>query len=129
MLKQCRRNAARWKLRSTLFWGAAEQLPFRDEAFDVVFHFGGINFFNDKAAAVREMIRVAKPGAKFVIGDENEALAKKYENLPVTGEFYGRREGAISAPVDLLPPEMRKVNVKSIAGGDLYCLTFRKPRS
>ena len=73
------------------------------------------------------MIRVAKPGTKFVVGDENEALAKKYEKLPVTGEFYGRRGGAISAPVDLLPAGMQDVRVKDIAGGDLYCLTFRKP--
>lgn len=127
MLKQCRRNAAKWKLDVTLFEGSAERLPFRDEAFDVVFHFGGINFFNDKAAAIREMIRVAKPGTKFIVGDENEALAKKYENLPVTGDFYGNRTKAISAPVDLLPAGMQEVKVKDIAGGDLYCLSFRKP--
>jgi ubiquinone/menaquinone biosynthesis C-methylase UbiE len=127
MLKQCRRNAARWKLDVSLFMGTAERLPFRDEVFDVVFHFGGINFFNDKAAAIREMIRVARPGTKFVIGDENEALAEKYENLPVTGGFYGNRAQPIFAPVDLLPPEMQDVQVKDIAGGDLYCLSFRKP--
>ncbi len=60
MLKQCQRNAAKWKLDVRLFMGTAERLPFQDEVFDVVFHFGGINFFNDKAAAIREMIRVAK---------------------------------------------------------------------
>ena len=128
MLKQCQRNAVKWKLDLTLFMGVAEQLPFKNEAFDVVFHFGGINFFNDRAAAIREMIRVAKPGTKFVIGNENEELAKKYENLPVTGGFYGNRQQAIAAPVDLLPSEMQEVRVKDIAGGDLYCLTFRKPR-
>jgi ubiquinone/menaquinone biosynthesis C-methylase UbiE len=127
MLKQCQRNAAKWKLDTTLFMGTAEKLPFKAEVFDVVFHFGGINFFNDKAAAIREMIRVARPGTKFVIGDENEGLAQKYENLPVTGGFYGNREHAISAPVDLLPPNMQNVQVKDIAGGDLYCLSFRKP--
>ncbi len=63
----------KWKLGVTLFKGTAERLPFQNEVFDVVFHFGGINFFNDKAAVIREMIRVAKPGIKFVIGDENEA--------------------------------------------------------
>jgi ubiquinone/menaquinone biosynthesis C-methylase UbiE len=128
MLKQCQRNTAKWNLEATLFLGTAEHLPFKDEAFDVVFHFGGINFFNDKAAAIREMVRVARPGTKFVIGDENEALAKKYEKLPVTGEFYGNRNGMISAPVNLLPPGMQDVRVKDIAGGDLYCLSFRKPR-
>jgi ubiquinone/menaquinone biosynthesis C-methylase UbiE len=128
MLKQCQRNASKWKLDVSLFNGIAEHLPFKDEAFDVVFHFGGINFFNDKVAAIREMIRVARPSTKFIIGDENEELAKKYENLPVTGEFYGNRQQAISAPVDLLPPEMQEVKVKDLAGGDLYCLSFRKPR-
>ncbi len=129
MLKQCQRNKAKWKLNATLFLGTSERLPFKAEVFDVVFHFGGINFFNDKAAAIREMIRVAKPGTKFVIGDENEALAHKYEKLPVAGEFYGNRKAVISAPVDLLPPDMQDVQVKDIAGGDLYCLSFRKPKS
>lgn len=128
MLKRCQRNVAKWKLDVTLFMGAAERLPFRDEVFDVVFHFGGINFFNDRAAAIREMIRVAKPGTKFVIGDENEGLARRYEKLPVAGGFYGHRTRAISAPIDLLPAEMQDVRVKDIAEGDLYCLSFRKPR-
>jgi len=128
MLKQCQRNVAKWKLNASLFMGTAERLPFQDEVFDVVFHFGGINFFNNKAAAIREIIRVAKPGTKFVIGDENETLAKKYEKLPVTDGFYGNRTQAISAPVDLLPPEMQDVQIKDIAGGDMYCLSFRKPQ-
>jgi uncharacterized protein YbaR (Trm112 family) len=98
-----------------------------DQAFDVVFHSGGINFFNHKAAAMREMIRVAKPGTKFATVDENEALARKYERFPVTGAFHGHRKDLSSAPVDLLPPEMQEVQAKNIAGGDLYCLSFRKP--
>lgn len=128
MLKQCQRNVAKWKLDALLFMGTAERLPFRDAVFDVVFHIGGINFFSDKAAAIYEMIRVAKPGTKLVISDENEALAQKCKGLPVTGGFYGNRKEAISAPADLLPPEMQDVKVKDIAGGDLYCLSFRKPR-
>lgn len=127
MLKQCQRNAAKWKLDLTLLMGNAERLPFKDEVFDVVFHFGGINFFDDKVAAICEMTRVAKPGTKFVIGDENETLAAKYENLPVTEQFYDQRKQAITTLVDLLPPGMQDVRVKDIAGGDLYCLSFRKP--
>lgn len=129
MLKQCRRNTAKWRLDVTLFMGTAERLPFQDKVFDVVFHYGGINFFNDKAAAIREMIRVAKPGTRFVIGDENKAFAQTYEKLPMAGGFYGDRKQAVSVLVDLLPPEMQDVQVKDIAGGDLYCLSFRKPRS
>lgn len=33
--------------------------------FDTVFHVGGINFFNDRARAISEMIRVARPGTKL----------------------------------------------------------------
>lgn len=128
MLQQCRRNAARWQRDVGLCMGMAERLPFKDAVFDVVFHFGGINFFNDKAAAIREMIRVARPGSKFLIGDENESLARRYEKLPVTDKFYGHRQQAISAPVDLLPGTMQELEVADIAGGDMYCLTFRKPR-
>jgi ubiquinone/menaquinone biosynthesis C-methylase UbiE len=98
------------------------------KCFTSCFILGGINFFTDKAAVIREMIRVAKPGNKFVIGDENEALAQKYEELPVTSRFYGNRKTAISAPVDLLPREMHDVRVKNIAGGDMYCLSFTKSR-
>jgi len=127
MLKQCQLNMRKWNLDISLFMGNAECLPFKKESFDVVFHFGGINFFNDRAAAIREMIRVAKPGTKFVIGDENEELAQRYENLPVMDGWYGNRAQAITAPVDLLPPEMQEVRVKDISGGDLYCLSFRKP--
>mgnify|MGYP006302152003 CR=1 FL=1 len=50
--------------------GLAEKLPFIDHAFDTVFHIGGINFFNDKAEALKEMVRVAKPGTKIIIKDE-----------------------------------------------------------
>ena len=128
MLKQCQRNARKWNLNVALFMGNAECLPFRDETFDVVFHFGGINFFNDRAAAIREMIRVAKPGTKFVVGDENEELAQRYENIPAMDGWYGNRTQAITAPIDLLPPEMQEVRVRDISGGDLYCLSFRKPR-
>ena len=88
---------------------------------------GGINFFTDKMRAIKEMIWVAKPGTKFVIGDENEELAQTYEKVPGMDEFYGKRSGLISAPVNLLPPGMQDVKVKDIAGGDLYCLSFRKP--
>jgi ubiquinone/menaquinone biosynthesis C-methylase UbiE len=33
----------------------------------VVHHVGGITHFNDKAAAIAQMVRVAKPGARFMI--------------------------------------------------------------
>jgi len=48
----------------------AAYLPYRDAVFDAVIHVGGINTFEEKARALSEMVRVAKPGARVVIVDE-----------------------------------------------------------
>lgn len=45
----------------------AEKLPFEDARFDVVTCLGSLEHFLDPVAALREMVRVAKPGAQFVI--------------------------------------------------------------
>ena len=41
------------------------------------------------------------------------------------GHFRDREK--ICAPVDLVPAEMRDVEVETMGGGDLYCISFRKP--
>jgi len=127
MLRQCRRHVRKWRVQADLFQGAAEHLPFLDASFDAVLHMGGINFFNDIAQALREMIRVAKSGTKFVIVDETERVAKKFEKTAVAGAFYVNRPRTIAAPVDLVPPEMQETRTREMWGGELYCLTFRKP--
>jgi SAM-dependent methyltransferase len=62
-----RRNAGR-DLKLVL--GEAEDLPFRDGEFDAVLSNGGFNHFADPEQALREMVRVSKPGAPIVIADE-----------------------------------------------------------
>jgi len=111
-----------------LFLGTAEQLPFRDHAFDAVFHFGGINFFNDQRRAIEEMIRVAKPGTRIVIGDENERGARLYERAwPGFARLFERRREKVAAPIDLVPPEMQELQLRDIWGGWCYVLEFRTP--
>ena len=132
MLLRCQQNLSRWGMDADLVVGNAEALPFADESFDVVFHVGGINFFSDRAAAIREMIRVAKPGTLLLIADETEEHVKEaYENIPYTREFYKDREKAVSVPIDLVPDAMEDVQVKILRIGGknrFYALTFRKPR-
>lgn len=129
MLTQCRRNLSRWGLEAEMFHGEAENLPFQDAVFDVVFHVGGINFFNDKARAINEMIRVAKPGTKIVIVDENENFVRNfYQKAPVLRKYFKDREQAVTAPVDLVPEDMHEIKVEDRLHGALYCLSFRKPR-
>jgi len=128
MLKQCRRNLRRWQRSATLFNGNAERLPFDDASFDVVFHVGGINFFNDQEAAIREMIRVAKPGAKILVVDETDDGIRQYEKMPGLGLLVRSERQAAKAPVDLVPPEMMDMNITLVSKGAFYCLTFRKPQ-
>jgi len=130
MLRRCSQNLRKWKRSAELFQGEAERLPFIDSAFDVVFHVGGINFFNDKARAIREMIRVAKPGTKIIIADETEKTVKEsYAKTPIVKEYFEKGTGQVAAPLDLIPSNMLEVRSKDLAHGRLYCITFRTPRN
>ena len=111
-----------------LFLGNGEELPFKDESFDSVFHIGGINFFSNPQKAINDMIRVAKPGTKIIICDENESGARWYEKfLPgFKATFHGQREKVI-APLDLAPHNMLDLKLDNIWNGFMYCIEFRKP--
>jgi ubiquinone/menaquinone biosynthesis C-methylase UbiE len=68
MLRQCRaRHAA---LGVELIQGNAQYLPFADESFDALFHFGGVNLFNDPGRALGEFVRVVRRGGVVAWGDE-----------------------------------------------------------
>jgi ubiquinone/menaquinone biosynthesis C-methylase UbiE len=128
MLRRCQKNMKKWKLRPALFHGQAESLPFRDEIFDVVFHVGGINFFNDKKGAILEMIRVAKPGTRIVIVDETEKVVKKfYARVPFVRKYFKKADQTVPDPLEWVPKDMREVSCKEIIDGKAYRLMFRKP--
>ncbi len=66
MLRRCSRVMKRQGREVVLVQAEAESLPFKDGSLDVVYSAGGFNFYNNRAAAVKEMLRVAKPGTKEV---------------------------------------------------------------
>ena len=128
MLAICQDNLVRWGIAADLYVGNAESLPFADDSFDVVFHVGGINFFNDRAKAIGEMVRVAKPGSLLMIADETEKHVKGvYEMVP--GNLYRNRETAVSAPIDLVPAGMQDLALSLLRDDEFYVITFRKPQS
>jgi len=128
MLKQAKKHLKNWGIKSTLIHGEGEDLPFEDNFFDVVFHCGGINFFNDKQKAISEMIRVAKPGTKLLIVDETDKLVKEnYQKNPFIKNDY-KNAGKAKMPVDLIPKEMKDISADLICKGLMYKLTFMKPQ-
>lgn len=127
MLKQGKKHLKKWGREANLYQGVAESLPFKDESFDIVYHVGGINYFNDKGKAISEMIRVAKSGTKILIVDETEKLVNSiYKKTPITKNYYQDKKD-ISAPIELIPKEMMDINYKEIHNGLMYYITFRKP--
>lgn len=76
--------------------------------FDVVFHVGGINFFNDKQKAINEMLRVAKPSTKIMIADE-------------TTDFD------LTQIENCIPETVQEKKTRLLWDNRFYCITFRKP--
>jgi len=128
MLANCQSNLRRWGMEADLYLGNAESLPFADASFDVVYTAGAINFFNDRAKAIREMIRVAKPGSLLMVEDETEKYVQgTYEKMPGSGQLYKNRKQPVTVPIDLIPPEMEEVQLHMLKDDKFYAITFRKP--
>ena len=95
------------------FLSNAGYLPFADGYFDAVFHFGGLNTFAEIKKALAEMTRVARVGAKVVVGDEGVApwLRKKMFGriLINANPLYKHRP-----PLEYLPDSAREVALRWI---------------
>lgn len=122
MIIRCMKNLRKWKIDAELFRADAEELPFRDELFDVVFHVGAFNIFINKRQALHEMIRVAKPGAKIVIADESEK-GYKFFNM-----FTGNKDTFVP-PLDLIPRTMQNISMQYVWKGYGFVIAFTKPLS
>lgn len=127
MLTLCRRRCAVEPAlqRTRLFLGDAHHLPFPDHSFERVFHMGGIAAFRDPGLALREMMRVAKPGTPIAVVDEEldpgrpHRLWHRVCFRAVT--FYDPKP---HCPVEGVPPDAVDVEVTH-PGRFFYLLRFR----
>lgn len=127
-LNRCQKLLMRKGWNVDLFLGNGENLPFQNDMFDGVLHVGGINFFNDKEAAILEMTRVAKPGAHILIADETEKGARGYEKtLPFFKKSFKEPREMIKPPIALVPPGVLEKRIFSVWKDWFYCIQFRKP--
>jgi len=67
-LRQTSRHLALEGLGTRPVYGDAESIPFRDEAFDLVYSFGVLHHTPQTGAAVREIHRVLRRGGTAIIG-------------------------------------------------------------
>jgi SAM-dependent methyltransferase len=66
-VEHTRRRLAIFGLRSSLDVADAENLPFADSSFDIVYSWGVIHHSPDTPKAAREIMRVLKPGGRFAV--------------------------------------------------------------
>ena len=129
MLRRCKARIRPCEKTSLLVQANAERLPFADRTFDVVFHVGGINFFDQPAVAVQEMIRVAKAGSLILIADETkDVVEKNYQKSPLTRAYFKDAPTNFS-PRTWVPPGVGDPAYEEVWNGKGYILTFKTPIS
>lgn len=127
MMMKCMQK---WKRRLpglSLVHSAAEDLPFKSSQFDIVFHVGGINFFNDKAKAMSEMMRVAKKGTKIMVADETEGLVDElYKKSPWMKKYMKDKTVDVGEIKASVPKAASKKKSRLLWDDKFYCITFYK---
>lgn|SRR5450432_820799 len=102
----------------------AALLPFPDNFFDSVYHFGGLNLFGEKSKSFQEITRVVKVGGKVVIGDEGVPVwlrETRFGKVLINSNPLYRYE----PPLQDLPIAAREVCVRWILGGAFYVIDYR----
>jgi ubiquinone/menaquinone biosynthesis C-methylase UbiE len=103
----------------------ANQLPFPNDFFDAVFHFGGFNQFGDLDRAIAEFVRVTKLGGRILYGDEAVApwlKGSEFDRIVTTNNPLFSAE----IPLRSVPVCARDVTIRWIIGNCFYLISFSK---
>lgn len=126
MLRRAQKVWSR-KLNLSLVHCAAEDLPFADNSFDIVFHVGGINFFTDKTRAIAEMLRVAKPNTLLMIADETQDfIENQYQKNALTKKAYQDAHFDLAEIENAIPENAHERQTHFLWDNRFYAMTFRK---
>ncbi len=125
MLRVCRHKLSSEGERAGLVTSDAAHLPFASESFDAVLHFGAIRMFSDRGAAIEELVRVAKPGGRILIGDVGLHPGKRHT---IRGRLLLRfAPHYASLPPKEFPLGMKEVHSSFLKADTCYLLDFTKP--
>jgi ubiquinone/menaquinone biosynthesis C-methylase UbiE len=128
MLRQCQKKLPSHDQTLMLVQANAEELPFADREFDVVFQVGGINLFDRPAQAVKEMARVAKPGALVFYADESKnVIETQYQKWNPLTRAATRGMATDFDPRAWVPADIGNFRYEDVWNGKGYFLSFRVP--
>lgn len=105
----------------------AESLPYMNDYFDLVFHFGGFNQFKNKKKSIDEMFRVSKEKGEIFFSDEGMgpwlSKTERYKALKINNSLWSSKP-----PLNIIPKETSKVIISWILKNNFYTVRFRKNR-
>jgi len=121
MLRQCRARHAAQNVQ--LVHANAQYLPFADGSFDALFHFGGVNLFNEPARALAEFVRVVRKGGTIAWGDEQ--MTGNFRH-PLGRHLLPRLNAGFLKPMPPVPTGLAEVHHHEVHRGLGYLITARR---
>jgi ubiquinone/menaquinone biosynthesis C-methylase UbiE len=121
MLRQCQKRNNNMNVH--LVHGNAQYLPFADNSFDALFHFGGINLFNNPDKAISEFIRVVKKEGIVSWGDEG--FSPDYKNQRRKKIMLKVNPG-FAKPHPAIPDTVYDVKENEVYDGVAYLVVAKK---
>lgn len=123
MLIQCKKRNNDLKIE--LVQADAQMLPFTSESFDAVFHFGGVNLFNNPDKAIQEFIRVTKKGGIVSWGDEGFTDDYKL-NHKIRANILSKINPGFTKEIPVIPDTINDYKVHRVYKGLSYLVVGKK---
>jgi len=125
MVQEAQRFARANHIAADIQQADALKLPYADNCFDAVVHYGAINQFDDKRKAIDEMLRVTKRGGVIAILDEGIEPGKE-NTWRAKLLIWKNKLFASRPPLDLIPPAANP-RIEWVLRSIFYQIIFRKP--
>ena len=125
MLKVAQKKMRERGFTFSLVHGSVFNIPYADDFFDIVVHSGGINTFSDIPKALKEMLRIARPGGIVLVSDEGVSpevrATDRGKAIIEANSLFGA-----TPPIDQVPDEAKDLEIEYIMNGTFYQMIFRK---
>ena len=101
----------------------AKLLPFKDNFFNHVFHFGGVNLFGNYLKSIQEMERVVKIGGSVTYGDEGVAPWLRntiYSNMLINNNKLWK----FRLKLNDITVNAKDINIRYLLGNCFYLINY-----